>query len=515
MKSFVLVVLDGWGVSDKRDGNAIAQAKTPNLDRIAATWPHTIIEASGPAVGLPEGQVGNSEVGHQNIGAGRKVLQDYVRINQAIESGDFFRNQALRGACEYVKKYNSQLHICGLIGNGGVHSHQKHLEALLKLAKQQNVERVFVHCFTDGRDTSPSASLQFMQQLQTYITALGGEHPAKIATVAGRYYAMDRDNHWTRTGKAFEAMVLGRGMQAGSPVEAIQQSYDKNVSDEFIEPAVIIKDGQPIATIQENDAVIDFDFRPDRERQLTDDFVLDTLPPGDDMRGLQRPKNLHFVTMTTYQTGLEVSVAFPDEAVDMPLGQVIAEHGLKQFHTAETEKYAHVTYFINGRREEPFDGEDRALVPSPKVATYDLQPEMSAAGVADKAIAAIQSGTYALIIMNFANGDMVGHTGVLESTIKAVEAVDAQIGRIVEAVHTAGNNLLITADHGKAEQLLDESGKTLTGHTLNPVPVYVVSTDFAHAKLRTDGVLADIAPTILQIMGIEPPEVMTGTSLIE
>ncbi|HXH27132.1 MAG TPA: 2,3-bisphosphoglycerate-independent phosphoglycerate mutase [Candidatus Acidoferrum sp.] len=515
MKPFVLVVLDGWGVSDKREGNAIAQAKTPNLDHIAAQWPHTTIAASGPAVGLPEGQVGNSEVGHQNIGAGRKVPQDYVRINQAIEGGEFFRNQVLLDACAHVKKNNSQLHICGLLGNGGVHSHQKHLEALLKLVQQQGVERVFLHCFTDGRDTSPSASLQFMQQLQTYIAALGGEYPAHIATVIGRYYAMDRDNHWTRTGKAFEAMVFGRGAQAASPIDAIQRSYNKNITDEFIEPTVITHHNQPVATIQDGDAVIDFDFRPDRERQLTDDFVLDTLPPGDDLHGFQRPKNLYFVTMTTYQTGLDAKVAFADETVTMPLGQVIAERGLKQFHTAETEKYAHVTYFINGRREEPFAGEDRAMVPSPKVTTYDLQPAMSAAGVTDKAIAALQSGRYALIIMNYANGDMVGHTGVLEATIKAVEAVDTEIGRVAGAVRAAGGNLLITADHGKAEQMLDAEGKTLTGHTLNPVPVYLIAPDFAQVSLRAGGILADIAPTVLQVMGIPRPDVMSGRSLIE
>jgi 2,3-bisphosphoglycerate-independent phosphoglycerate mutase len=516
-RPFVLIVMDGWGINPRTEGNAIALARTPNIDRLAQQWPHTSISTSGEAVGLPEGQMGNSEVGHQNIGAGKRVLQDYTRVSESIRNGSFFHNPALLKAIEHVKKNQSRLHICGLLGNGGVHAHESHLEALLQLAKLHEIEHVYIHSFTDGRDTSPTGGIKFMQQLQARAHEIGGEHAAQVATVSGRYYAMDRDNRWDRTAMTYFAMTRAEGRHAKSAVDAIQQSYDQNVTDEFIIPTVVMQDNHPVAVVKAGDALIHYNFRPDRARQLTKAFVLKELPPqaeGKFNRGPRLP-DLEYVMMTEYEEGLDAEVAYRADEVDMPLARVISEHGLRQFHTAETEKYAHVTYFINGRRETPFPGEDRLLVPSPKVPTYDLQPEMSAAGVTDTAVEHIRSGQYDLVIMNYANADMVGHTGVIEAAIKAVEAVDTGVGRVVEATLAAGGGLLITADHGNAEQLIEyDTGKPFTAHTTYPVPLYLVVPQFAHARLRTDGILADVAPTILHVLGIAQPKDMTGRSLI-
>jgi len=509
--------MDGWGINPRKEGNAIALARTPNIDRLAREWPHTAVKTSGEAVGLPEGQMGNSEVGHQNIGAGKRVLQDYTRVSESIRDGSFFSNPALLKAIEHVKKNSSQLHICGLLGNGGVHAHESHLEALLRLAQRHDIERVFIHAFTDGRDSSPTGGVEFMQLLQARASEIGGTHAAKVVTVSGRYYAMDRDNRWDRTGMTYFAMTRAEGLRANSAVEAIQQSYDKKVTDEFILPTVIMEDDHPIAMVKAGDALIHYNFRPDRARQLTKAFVMKELPPqaeGKFDRG-PRLEDLEYVMMTEYEEGLDAEVAYRADEVDMPLARVIADAGLRQFHTAETEKYAHVTYFINGRRETPFPGEERVLVPSPKVPTYDLQPEMSAAGITDTAVEHIRSGQYDLVIMNYANADMVGHTGVIEAAIKGVEAVDTGVGRVVEATLAVGGGLLITADHGNAEQLIEyDTGKPFTAHTTNPVPLFLVVPQLAQAKLRTDGILADVAPTILQIMGIKQPKDMTGSSLI-
>jgi 2,3-bisphosphoglycerate-independent phosphoglycerate mutase len=517
LRPFVLIVMDGWGINPRKEGNAIALARTPNIDRLAREWPHTAVKTSGEAVGLPEGQMGNSEVGHQNIGAGKRVLQDYTRVSESIRDGSFFSNPALLKAIEHVKKNSSQLHICGLLGNGGVHAHESHLEALLRLAHMHDIERVYIHSFTDGRDTSPTGGIEFMRQLQTRAGEIGGAHAAKVATVSGRYYAMDRDNRWDRTGMTYFAMTRGEGQHANSAVEAIQQSYDKGITDEFIIPTVIIEDNHPVAVVKAGDALIHYNFRPDRARQLTKAFVMKELPPqaeGKFNRG-PRIEDLQYVMMTEYEEGLDAEVAYRADEVEMPLARVISEAGLRQFHTAETEKYAHVTYFINGRRETPFPGEERLLVPSPKVPTYDLQPEMSAAGVTDTAVEHIRSGQYDLVIMNYANADMVGHTGVIEAAIKAVEVVDTGVGRVVEATLAMGGGLLVTADHGNAEQLIEyDTGKPFTAHTTYPVPLYLVVPSLANARLRTDGILADVSPTILQILDIPQPKDMTGKSLI-
>ncbi len=516
-RPFVLIIMDGWGINPRKEGNAIALARTPTIDRLARDWPHTAVRTSGEAVGLPEGQMGNSEVGHQNIGAGKRVLQDFTRVSESIKDGSFFHNPALLKAIEHVKKNSSQLHICGLLGNGGVHAHETHLEALLQLAHMYEIERVYVHSFTDGRDSSPTGGVEFMQRLEARAGEIGGEHAAKVATVSGRYYAMDRDNRWDRTGLAYFAMTKGEGLQASSAINAIQQSYDKHVTDEFILPTVVMENGHPIAVVKAGDALIHYNFRPDRARQLTKAFVMQHLPPQAEGKFERGPRldDLVYVMMTEYEEGLDAEVAYRADEVEMPLARVISEHGLRQFHTAETEKYAHVTYFINGRREAPFPGEDRLLVPSPKVPTYDLQPEMSAVGVTDTAIECIRSGQYDLVIMNYANADMVGHTGVIESAIKAVEAVDTGVGRVLEATLAMGGGLLITADHGNAEQLIDyDTGKPFTAHTTNPVPLYLVAPQLAQARLRKDGILADVAPTILDVMGIPQPGDMTGRTLI-
>lgn len=519
LRPFVLIVMDGWGFNPRHEGNAIALARTPHIDQIARTWPHTLLAASGDAVGLPDGQMGNSEVGHLNIGAGKKVEQDFTKITHAIDDGSFFQNPALLAAIAHVRQHDRTLHLCGLLGDGGVHAHQSHLEACLRLAQQHSVARVAIHAFTDGRDTSPTGGVGFMKALLAASQAIDPEHPARIATITGRLWAMDRDNRWERTGRAYRAMVHGEGTPARDPVAALGASYDAGVTDEFIEPIVLRDEGgQPVATVQAGDSVIFYNFRADRARQLTKAFVLPDLPPpahGVFDRG-PRLSDLTFVTMTEYEVGLPVEVAFMSDDVEMPLARVIADRGLRQFHTAETEKYAHVTYFINGGCETPFPGEDRLLVPSPKVKTYDLQPEMSAGPLTDNAVERIRSGDYDLVIMNYANADMVGHTGVLDAAIKAVETVDAGVGRVIEATLALGGAAFITADHGNAEKMIDdETGAVFTAHTTNPVPFYFVVPQRPNVALRNGGILADIAPTALQVMGLPIPAAMTGRTLIE
>jgi 2,3-bisphosphoglycerate-independent phosphoglycerate mutase len=481
-RPLLLIVMDGYGLNPRTEANAVSLATKPNLDRIAHEWPHTQLATSGLAVGLPEGQMGNSEVGHMNIGAGKRVLQDYTRVSAAIHDGSFFENPALLHAVEHARRNGSKLHLCGLIGDGGVHAHQSHLYACLRLAANHGLERVYIHAFTDGRDTSPFGAREYVTELLAQAREIDGErHPVT------------------------------------DPVSAIAESYDRKVTDEFIEPCVVMEDGRPVALVEAGDSVIYFNFRSDRGRELTKAFVLPDLPPSAEGKFDRGPclDDLLFVTMTEYEVGLPVEVAFHSDNVTLPLAKVLSDRGLRQFHTAETEKYAHVTFFLNGGRETPFPGEDRLLVPSPKVATYDLKPEMSAPELTDEAVRRIESGDYDFIVMNYANADMVGHSGVLDATIKAVETVDAGVGRVVEAALKAGGAALITADHGNAEQLVEyDTGKPLTSHTTNPVPFYFVVPQLHDVTLRNDGILADVAPTILQLLQIPQPDDMTGRSLI-
>ena len=510
-RPLVLIVIDGWGCAADGPANAISLADTPTMDRLWQTCPHTTVDASGLAVGLPAGQFGNSEVGHLNIGAGYTVLQDLPRIDDEIESGRFFKNPALVGAAEHVKKSTSgggsgrRLHLMGLFSHGGVHSNGDHILALLDLAKQHGVDNVQLHLFLDGRDVPPRQALTDLKALEPELATRGN---GRIATISGRYYAMDRDQRWDRVALAYQALVEGKGERAATASEAIQTSYDANVGDEFVKPTVIgyAEDGR----IQADDAVIFFNFRADRARQITRALVVESFD------GFERkvwPHPLHMVTFAEYESGLPVTaVAFPPILVETPLAKVVADAGLRQLHVAETEKYAHVTYFLNGGHEQAFPQEDRVLVPSPKVATYDLEPEMSARGVADKTIAGIQAG-YPFIALNFANPDMVGHTGVLDAAISAVATVDTEIGRIVEAARKAGACVLVTADHGNAEEMLDENGQPKTAHTSNPVPVIIEGAAEVQT-LREGGRLSDVAPTVLALLGLNAPPAMSARSLI-
>lgn len=513
LRPVVLCILDGWGDGPSGPGNAIEAANTPTMDRLRASYPLTQLKCSGRDVGLPDGQMGNSEVGHLNLGAGYIVNQWITRIDLAIEDGSFFTNPVLLATMGQAKTRGSALHFMGLLSDGGVHSHQRHLVALLRMAHQQGIERVFVHVFTDGRDTPPESGVGFVRALMDDMTEIG---TGKIATVSGRYYAMDRDKRWDRSGKAYDAIVCGDGPRAADPIAAIRDSYQEGVTDEFIVPTVIEQNGKPVATMGDEDSLIFFNFRADRARQLSQALS----EPG--FTGFSRcrfPNALDFATMTEYEPDLNLPVAFPPHNVDLPVARVISEAGLKQFHTAETEKYAHVTYFFNGGREEPFAGEDRKLVPSPKVATYDLQPEMSAIPLTDGVVEAIESGQYDFIIINYANGDMVGHTGVFSAAVEAVETVDACLNRLVEAVINQGGAALVTADHGNAEEMLvPGTDEVWTAHSKNPVPILLISPDDSpvrHAELRRGGRLADVAPTVLDLLGIEQPNTMTGQTLIE
>ncbi len=493
--------MDGFGLTEPGPGNAVANASTPNLDRIFRDCPGCKLSASGLDVGLPEGQMGNSEVGHTNIGAGRVVFQDLPRISRDIERGEFFRNSAYLEAMENCREWGSALHLMGLLSDGGVHSHITHLFALLKMAKEQGLSKVYVHCFLDGRDVPPSSGKHYVEQLQAKIQQLG---VGEIATVMGRYYAMDRDKRWDRVQRAYDAIACGEGPFEADAAEAVQKSYDAGVTDEFVEPVVCAKNAQ----VRDNDSIIFFNFRPDRAREITRCFV------DEDFTDVERKTgflSVDFICTTEYDATLpNVTVAYPHQKLVNTFGEYISNLGLTQLRIAETEKYAHVTFFFNGGVEQVFPGEDRCLIPSPKVATYDLQPEMSAYQVTEEAVKRIESGAYDVIILNFANCDMVGHTGVYEAACKAVSTVDECVNRVVEATSKMGGVSLITADHGNAERMIDDDGEPFTAHTTNLVPFYIVG---ASAQLR-DGRLADIAPTMLDLMGLEKPAEMDGQTLI-
>ena len=500
-KPLVLMILDGFGIAPA-EGNAIAAAKKPNLNKIFAENPHTQIGASGLDVGLPDGQMGNSEVGHTNIGAGRIVYQELTRITKSAQEGDMDKNPALLKAMENAKENGKALHLMGLLSDGGVHSHNTHLYALLEMAKRVGVEKVFVHCFMDGRDVPPSSGKDYVKELMDKLEEIG---VGKIATVMGRYYAMDRDNRWERVEKAYAAMVYGEGEQAECPLCAMQNSYDKEVTDEFVVPTVV-KGAEPIS---QGDSVIFYNFRPDRAREITRTLV------DPDFTGFERKKGffpLTYVCMTQYDATMpNVEVAYKPESLVNTFGEYISNKGLTQLRIAETEKYAHVTFFFNGGVEKQYPGEDRILVKSPAVATYDLQPEMSAYEVTDKMVEAVKSGKYDALILNYANCDMVGHTGVFEAAVKAVEAVDTCVGRVVEAVKEMGGCVLLTADHGNADKMVDNDGEPFTAHTTNPVPFCVINHP---CQLREGGRLADIAPTMLKVLGLPQPAEMTGESII-
>ena len=507
-KPTVLMILDGYGLRDNPKGNAIKEANTPVMDQLMTEYPFVEGEASGLAVGLPDGQMGNSEVGHLNIGAGRIVYQDLTKITKSIQDGDFFTNEALLAACENVKANDSSLHLFGLVSDGGVHSHTEHIYGLLELAKKQQIEKVFVHCFLDGRDTPPTSGKEFVAALEVKMSELD---VGKIATVMGRYYAMDRDNRWERVEHAYNALVNGKGIKVNSATQGIQNSYEAGKTDEFVLPMIIERDNKPITTIQENDSIIFFNFRPDRAREITRAFCDDNFSGFS--RGSRMP--LTYVCFTDYDiTIIHKLVAFSKDEIDNTLGEYLASQGKTQARIAETEKYAHVTFFFNGGLEEPNPNETRILVDSPKVATYDLQPEMSAFEVCDKLVEAIDSEQYDVIIINFANPDMVGHTGVEKAAKQAIEAVDICVGRAVAAIREANGQMFICADHGNAEQMIDaDTGDPFTAHTTNKVPFILVNADSIYT-LRTGGTLADIAPTLLELMGMEQPKEMTGESLL-
>ena len=508
-KPTVLMILDGYGLTDNTQGNAICKASTPQMDELMKKYPYVEGAASGLAVGLPDGQMGNSEVGHLNMGAGRVVYQDLTRISKAIADGDFFENEALLAAVHNAQANNSSLHLMGLVSDGGVHSHLAHIYGLLELAKREGLEKVYVHCFLDGRDTPPASGKSYVEQLEIKMKEIG---VGEVGVVSGRYYAMDRDNNYDRVEKAYNALTKGEGVRGTSATKAIQDSYDQDVNDEFVLPTVIEKDGVPVTTVKDGDAVIFFNFRPDRAREITRAFC------DDDFTGFDRGARLDltYVCYTNYDETIKNKlVAFEDVGINNTFGEYLAANNLTQARIAETEKYAHVTFFFNGGVEEPNKGEDRILVPSPKVATYDLQPEMSAPEVCDKLVEAIQSDKYDVIIINFANPDMVGHTGIEAAVVKAIETVDDCVKRAVDAVIEADGVMFICADHGNAEKEVDYvTGAPFTAHTSNPVPFILVNADPKYS-LREGGSLADIAPTLIELMGMEQPKEMTGKSLVE
>ena len=507
-KVTMLMILDGFGDNKNKDGNAIKLAKTPNIDKLMKKYPNTDIYTSGLHVGLPEGQMGNSEVGHTNIGAGRIVYQELTRITKSIEEGEFFSNPEFIAAIDNCKKNHSKLHIMGLLSDGGVHSHNRHLYGLLEMAKRRDFEDVYVHCFLDGRDTPPASAENYIIQLENKMKEKG---IGKIATISGRFYSMDRDKRWQRIEKSYNAMVNGKGIKATSPIKAIEDSYQKEVFDEFVEPTVIYDGEKPVAKIEDGDSVIFFNFRPDRAREITRTIVDEKFNEFE-----TKKLNVHFVCFTNYdETMPNVKIAFKKEPLKNTFGEVVSNNNLTQLRIAETEKYAHVTFFFNGGEEKQYKGEDRILVPSPKVETYDMKPDMSANEVTEKVVEALEADKYDVVILNFANTDMVGHTGSLEAAIKAVETVDNCVGKIVNVIEKKKGNLIITADHGNAEQMIDyKTGEPHTAHTTNPVPIILV-TPKKEIKLRENGKLADLAPTMLELMGIDKPKEMTGESLIE
>jgi 2,3-bisphosphoglycerate-independent phosphoglycerate mutase len=526
-KPLVLIILDGWGYRAETKANAIAMARKPTYDRLLREYPNTLIHTSGQFVGLPDGQMGNSEVGHLNIGAGRIVHMDITRIDLMIQNGEFFSHPVLLDAMKHARSEGRKLHLFGLVSDGGVHSRQEHLYALIKMAKQQGLDRVFVHAFMDGRDTLPTNGAGYLQQLQQKMREY---NCGQIATVNGRYYAMDRDRRWERIAKAYDAMVFGKG-EGGTyvdPVQGMKESYNKGVTDEFVVPFVCVDNrGEPVAKIGDEDSCICFNFRADRVRQMTralcrnsglNDKGGSDLPGASDLDATiprdSVPKNLTYVCMTQYDKNFALPVVIPPESLSNILANVMASSSMRNLRVAETEKYAHVTYFFNGGVEQPFPGEDRLLVPSPKVATYDLKPEMSAQGIADAVVKAVNDGTFDVIIVNFANADMVGHSGKIEPTVKAVETVDACLGEIEKAVRSRGGAMLITADHGNAELMIDpETGGPHTAHTTNPVPFIVIAEDARQYSLKPNGSLRDISPTMLGMLGISEPKEMTGGDL--
>lgn len=506
-KPAALFILDGWGIRERESGNAVVLGKTPNYDSWLRTYERSVLDASGEAVGLPDGQMGNSEVGHLNLGAGRIIYQDFTRINLAIQDGEFFENDVLTDAVELVNEKGSKLHLIGLLGEGGVHSHSRHLFALLKLANEHGIEPV-IHLITDGRDTPPNSALDFVADLENELET----YPGTIASICGRYYTMDRDRRWPRTQKGYDVIALHQaeeGRTAVSASAALQQSYEDGVTDEFVLP-VALETGDKNVLVEAGDCLVFYNFRADRMRQIVPPF----LKPAFD--GFERDfiEDLHIVTMTNYEEDFDTAVIFPEQEIQNPLAEVLSKAGLKQFHAAETEKYAHVTYFFNGGLETPFPGEERHLEPSPKVATYDLQPEMSAYLLTDAILKRIQNHDDDFILVNFANPDMVGHTGVLEAAIKAVEAVDECAGKLVDAIVAKGGIAFVTADHGNCEIMVNEkTDEPHTYHTTQPVSFIAISDDYTW--LRPRGILADVAPTILDVLGVEQPEEMTGRSLIE
>lgn len=507
----MLIIMDGFGIATASDTNAITVANTPNIDALMNKYPTTAIRCSGMDVGLPEGQMGNSEVGHLNIGGGRIIYQPLTRITKSIDDGDFFCNPALKKAMDNALEHDSALHVMGLVSDGGVHSHTDHALAVIKMAKDSGIKKIYMHCYMDGRDVPPSSGLGFIKDLEVALKDLGA---GKIASVSGRFYAMDRDNIWERTQKSYDALTQGIGVTAPNAETAMQQSYDKNETDEFVKPTVITKDGKPVATIEANDSVVFYNFRPDRARQLTTAFITE------DFIGFERESGylpLCFVTMTPYDaTFKNVHVAYEPQTYKNTLGEYFAKNNVRQLRIAETQKYAHVTYFFNGGDETPNELEDRILIDSPKIATFDIKPSMSAFEVTDAVIKEIEDKKYDAIIMNYANCDMVGHTGVLSAAVEAVETVDTCVGRVLEAAQKLNSSILITADHGNAEKMWDEEENVpYTAHTVeSPVPFVLVDDDYVGSKLREGGRLADIAPTMLKVMGLEKPEEMTGESLI-
>jgi 2,3-bisphosphoglycerate-independent phosphoglycerate mutase len=506
-KPVALIILDGFALREETRGNAVALANKPNFDRYWNNYPHTTLKASGEAVGLPEGQMGNSEVGHLNIGAGRIVYQSLTRVNIAIREGEFEKNETFLAAMNHVKENGTNLHIFGLLSDGGVHSHIHHLYALLKLAAKEGVKNVYIHGFLDGRDVGPQTAKQYIAELNEKIKEYG---VGEIATLSGRYYSMDRDKRWERVEKAYRAMVYGEGPTYRDPMEVIDDSYANGIYDEFVIPSVIVReDGTPVATIKDNDAIIFYNFRPDRAIQISNTFTNEDFRSFD--RGPKHPKNLFFVCLTHFSETVKGYVAFKPTNLDNTLGEVLSQNGLKQLRIAETEKYPHVTYFISGGREEPFPGEERILINSPKVATYDLKPEMSAYEVTETLLKEIEADKHDAIILNYANPDMVGHSGKLEPTIKAVEAVDECLGKVVDAILAKGGIAIITADHGNADEIITPEGKPHTAHTTNPVPVIITKEGL---ELREGGILGDLAPTMLDLLGLVQPKEMTGKSLI-
>lgn len=501
-----IIILDGFGWREEEYGNAVAQAKKPNFDRYWNDYPHNTMLASGLAVGLPEGQMGNSEVGHTNIGAGRVVYQSITRIDKAIADGEFETNEAFNGAIDHVKENDSALHLFGLVSDGGVHSHQRHLTALIEAAKNKGVDKVYIHAFTDGRDVAPDSAARFIDELQTIVNDLG---VGEIATISGRFYAMDRDTRWPRVKRAYDAIYHGEGVKATDPVEAVKASYANDTMDEFIEPIVIEKDGKPVATVNDNDAILFFNFRPDRAIQLSRAI---TEPDFDEFDRGNVPSNIKFVTFTQYTSDMAADIMFPPVFLKNVIGQVLSDNGLNQLRIAETEKYPHVTFFMNGGTNDEFPGEKRILIPSPQVETYDLKPEMSAYEVTDALVEDIENDKHDAIILNYANPDMVGHSGMLDKTIEAIEAVDENLGRVVDLIHEKGGTAIIFADHGNADTELTPEGNPHTAHTTVPVPVIVTKKG---VTLRGDGKLADVAPTMLDLLGIDKPEEMTGESLIQ